>query len=973
MKINDVIHGFKLLRQETVVEAASEAFIFEHEKSGAKLLYLQNNDDNKVFSASFRTPPTDDTGVPHIIEHSTLCGSRKFPLKEPFVELVKGSLNTFLNAMTYPDKTMYPIASLNDKDFHNLMDVYLDAVFYPSIYDKPEILLQEGWHYEIDKPEDPLTYSGVVFNEMKGALSDPDDQLTNEIFRAIFPDSIYSNESGGNPVHIPELTYEQFIDFHKKYYSPANCYMYLYGKMDIEEQLKFIDEEYLSNFDRVEVNSAIEVQKGFTDVAVRECEYPVGADDDTAAKTFLNYSAVVGTTADSELSAAMTVINRALFLNDAAPVRQALVDAELGLDVDASFDDSIMQPVFSVTINGSEADKLDKFRTVLMDSLKEQVEKGIDKTLLEATLNTLEFRLREADFGNAPKGLIYNIQALTTWLYDEDPLILLRYEDVLKKLREGIKTDYYEKLLKEHVIDNMHSAFVVMKPSTTLAAVRDKEIADKLAVEKSKMSAEDIQNIIDTTAKLKVMQQTPDSPEALATIPLLEISDINPKPQEFHLEERDIDGAKILFSDVDTNGIAYLNVNFDLKTVPQELLPYATLIGEFVGAVDTEKHSYQELSKLEGLHTGGIHFRLNTNNNEKWADGFNAMIRVEGKAFVRKLPELLDIIGEMCTSSKFTDKKRIKELVQSAYSGAEMAMLQSSAQFMIGNLTSHLSPASALENVGGLPKYRFLKDLLKNFDDRFAELSEKMAETAKLIFNRQNIVIGITLKAEEYSVFEAECHKLLTVIPNEKREIQQYKWEFGSYQEALASASQVQYVGKGANLHKLGYKEVSGAVRILDVILKYEYFWTKIRVQGGAYGSIIRFGNDGEMLFASYRDPNLKATVDVFDSTADYVAKFDASKRELTKYIIGAISNIDVAATPKTKGLMAQAMWFRGITYEARQKRRNQILGAAVEDIRALAPMIDAAMKENNLCVFGNEVVIGTCKEMFQSVTNVME
>lgn len=973
MTINDIVYGFKLVRKETVVEAGSEAYIFEHEKSGAKLLYMENDDDNKVFSASFRTPPADDTGVPHIIEHSTLCGSRKFPLKEPFVELVKGSLNTFLNAMTYPDKTMYPIASLNDKDFHNLMDVYLDAVFYPSIYDKPEILLQEGWHYEIEKPEEPLKYSGVVFNEMKGALSDPADQLNNEIFSAIFPDTIYSNESGGNPVHIPELTYEQFKEFHRKYYSPANCYLFLYGKMDIEEQLKFIDEEYLSNFDRVEVDSHIEAQKPFAETVIHEAEYPVGADDDTSAKTFLNYSAVIGETCDSELVAAMTVLCKSLLQSEASPVRQALVDADLGLDVDGSFEDSVRQPVFSVTITGSEPDKLDEFKNVLMNSFKEQVEKGIDKTLLEASLNNLEFRLRESDFGTAPKGLIFNIIAMSTWLYDFDPLMALRYENVLKKLRDGIKSDYYEKILQKYVIENAHSAFVVMKPSKTLAAEREKKIADILAEKKAKMTAEEIQDIINTTARLKEMQQTPDSPEALATIPLLEISDISPDSIKYPLEERKLDGNTVLFSNVDTSGIAYMSLCFDIKTVPQDMLQYANLLEDLLGAVDTEKYSYADLANQANLHTGGIAFRISCNNNEKWADGFNALMRVESKSFVRKLPETCQLISEIINGSLFTDKKRLKDLLQSSYAAAEMGMLQSSVNVMIGRLASHLTPASAYDSTGGLPKYQFVKALLKNYDEKFEELSNKLKETAKIIFNRKNMVVGITLKEEEYPQFAEECSKLLNTLPNEDYPVQQYKWEMGVYQEALSSASQVQYVGKGANLKKLGYNEVSGCVRILDVILKYEYFWTKIRIQGGAYGSMTRFGFDGEMIFASYRDPKLKDTINAFDGTADYVRNFEASKREMTKYIIGAISHIDHASTPKTKGLIAQGMWFKGITYEARQKRRKEILSATVGDIRSLAPMIEAAMQENNLCVFGNEVVINENKDLFQQITNVME
>ena len=540
MQVNDIIHGFRLLRQEQVKEAASEAFEFQHVKSGARLLYLKNTDDNKVFSISFRTPPSDDTGVPHIIEHSTLCGSRKFPLKEPFVELVKGSLNTFLNAMTYPDKTMYPVASCNDKDFHNLMDVYLDAVFYPSIYDNEEILMQEGWHYEIESPEEPMKYSGVVYNEMKGALSSPEDLLENQVMRELFPDNTYSCESGGNPKAIPNLTYQQFIDFHKKYYSPANSYIYLYGDMDIEEQLAFIDSEYLSNFDIVEVDSAIPLQAAFNEVKQVEDSYPIGEDEPEDSRTFLSYNLVMAQAGEHELINAIGLLEQALLKTPAAPLRKALIDAGLGMDVSSHFETNVLQPYLSITVNGAEADKAGKFRQVLHDTLAELVENGIDRTILEAALNLMEFQLREADFGSYPKGLIYNIMLMTNWLYDKDPLEKLRYEADLQDLRSKLATDYYEQLLKKYFLENNFAVSVVMKPDKTLAARQEAALAEKLAAKKAAMSEAEIQAVIENTARLKLRQQTPDSPEALATIPLLKIEDINPESKHIPLEERQI-------------------------------------------------------------------------------------------------------------------------------------------------------------------------------------------------------------------------------------------------------------------------------------------------------------------------------------------------------------------------------------------------------------------------------------------------
>lgn len=919
MKINDIVHGFRLNKQEEIKEIGVEAFVFEHIKSGARLLYLKNDDENKVFSVSFRTPPTDDTGVAHIIEHSTLCGSRKFPLKEPFVELVKGSLNTFLNAMTFPDKTMYPIASMNDKDFQNLMDVYLDAVFYPRIYDKPEILMQEGWHYELESPDAPLEYSGVVYNEMKGALSDPANKLFKETFAAVFPDTLYRHESGGDPEAIPDLSYEQFKEFHEKYYSPANSYIYLYGKMDVEEKLKFMDEEYLSHFDRIEVDSSVGEQKPFDKPIEKYVEYPIGEDDDDTAKTFLNYTAVICDSEDRLTSGAVSILLKTILDSDGSPVRQALMDAEIGMDIDSSVEDGILQPVLQITVNGSEKSRLEKFKTVLMDSFREQVRNGIDKERLEASLNIFEFRLREADFGPSPKGLVYNILAMSNWLYDGDPLVCLRYEEFLAKLREGVSTDFYEKILQEYVIDNKHSAFVVMSPSKTMAAERDARIKEKLSAIKAKMGQDEIQRVIDEAARLKAMQQTPDSPEALASIPLLEIKDIDRNPQKFPLEEREINGIKTLFSDVETNGIVYLNIYFDFKVVPQEMLQYAYLLTDMLGAVDTDAHSYSELTVLEGIHTGGIDFSMDAMNRVDKIDEYSGVVSVKGKSFVRKLPEMLSLMGEICSSSRFDDKKRLKELVQSEFSSLQMAMIAAPLGMVTAKLSANVSPAAAINYINTLPKYRFLKGLMDNFDGEFDNLSRKLSEIAKLLFTRDNVMVGITVKEDLYSQFAAEFGKFLDVLPEGKAPEQKYVWDFAPRQEAFSSTSQIQYVAKGYSFRKLGYK-LPGTAQVLNSILKYDYFWNRIRVQGGAYGAMTKMDQDGEIIFMSYRDPNLKATIDVFDSTGDYIANFDATDREMRKYIIGTISRLDIVTTPRTIGSIARGLWFMGITYEDREQ-----------------------------------------------------
>lgn len=976
MKVNDIIHGFRLLKQDYVKECASETFEFIHVKSGARLLYLKNDDNNKVFSIAFRTPPTDNTGVPHIMEHSTLCGSRKFPLKEPFVELVKGSLNTFLNAMTYPDKTVYPVASCNDKDFHNLMDVYLDAVFHPAIYTKPDILMQEGWHYEIEKKDDPLTYSGVVYGEMKGALSSPEDLLYNEIMRGLYPDTAYSWESGGNPAAIPDLTYESFLDFHRKFYSPANSYIYLYGDMNIEEQLAFIDAEYLQDFDLVEVDSSIREQKAFSSMKFVEKPYPIGSDESAKEKTFLCYSVIAGNVNDIELQMAISILNTVLMQTPASPLRKALIDAELGKDVSGTYERSLCQPFWSVEVTGSEADRMNQFIEVLRTTMQKLADEGIDKTIIEASLNHMEFQFRESDFGAAPKGLIYNISALESWLYDGDPLITLRYEEAFASLREKISTGYFEEVLRKYLLDNPFAVAVTLKPDNEMAARNDKALADKLAAIKASMTDQELEKIIADTARLKKNQQTPDSPEALATIPLLEISDINPEPVRIPMEEREIDGIKVVFSDVDTKGIAYVDLGFAADVVPQELNPYLFLLVDLIGLVNTSSSTYEELANRINMNTGGVSVNGTTYEQRNTKSGYLPMVHVTGKAFMGKLPIMIDLMREIITDSSFADKKRLKELILQARAEKEADMLQASVSVAQTRLKSYFSESGAYSEQGGLSLYSLLKELSDNFDDNFDGLRDNLTKVMKLVFGAKGLVLGVTMRSEEYPKYEQEIKQLIAVLREntvaEKAEKQNYSFDIATNQEALLSASMVQYVAKGANIRDLGY-DVPGTIRIMETILRYEYFWTKIRVQGGAYGSMTRIGYDGNLVFVSYRDPKLKETIETFDKTADYLAGFQASSREMTKYIIGTISGLDTPLTPKMVGPRAMGCYLRGDTYEDRKKKRQEILNATPESIQSLAPAIRDAMAENNLCVFGNETVLKDNQEIFKTLTRVMD
>lgn len=971
LRENETIHGFRLLKQQTVPEIDAKGYAFVHEKSGARLFFLENDDDNKVFSISFRTTPADDTGVAHIVEHSVLCGSRKYPLKEPFVELVKGSLNTFLNAMTFPDKTMYPVASRNDKDFQNLMDVYLDAVFYPVMKETPEIFQQEGWHYEIESAAEPLRYSGVVYNEMKGALSSPDDVLENKVMLSLYPDTTYGFESGGDPDAIPTLTYEGFCAFHSRYYHPSNSYIYLYGALDIEEKLAYLDREYLSSFDRIEPHSEIALQKPFGEMVRQEAAYSISEGEKESEKTFLALSWLVGEADDAEAMLALDILQHALLQTEAAPLKKALMDAKIGKDVSSSFEDALRQPYMSLIVTGSEAERADELCSLTEKELRRLVEDGIDKTLLEASINRLEFKVREADFGTSPKGLVYNIKIMNSWLYDADPALYLYYEELFQRMREGLKGRYFEEVLEKRLLKNTHRSLVVLKPSKTLSAERDKALAEALEKKKQSFTSEEIEGIVEMNKRLKERQESPETPEALATIPLLALSDIRREVEKLPLVEREIEGCKTLFSDVFTNKIAYINLWFDAQGVPQEHIPYLYLLTGLLDAVDTESHTYAELSNISNLHTGGISYENSAIARTGEPDSCLPLFRVRARAFVRKLPELFSFLAEVLTESKFTDKKRLEELCGQCRAVLEARVMSASQRSMAARIASYLSPAGAYNEQAMLSFYSFVADITDHFDERFEELSRTLASLLPLVFTQGGLTIGVTLSEDEYGAFAEEAQKFCRRLPQEKAKPQRYSFDVRAKNEGILSSSRVQYVGKAANFLRLGFS-YTGSMDVLETILRYDYFWTKIRVQGGAYGAFTQISRVGTLFFSSYRDPNLKETLDVFDKTADYLASFDVSDREMVKFIIGTISTLDVPLTPQLKGSVAQDRFFRQLTDADRQKTRDEILATRQEDIRALAAVVDACMKENILCVFGNEEKLKENAGLFGSLLHAL-
>lgn len=956
LKTGMMVHGFQVDRAVYVKELDSQAYEMRHVQSGARLLYIQNEDDNKVFSISFRTTPTDSTGVPHICEHSTLCGSRKFPLKEPFVELVKGSLNTFLNAMTFPDKTMYPVASRNAIDFKNLMDVYLDAVFFPNMLKDKEVLMQEGWHYEMASADSSLTYSGVVYNEMKGVFSSPDAQLERHVMDNLFPDTTYGVESGGDPDCIPQLTQEAFAAFHAKYYHPANSYIFLYGDMDIDSTLAFINDEYLSHFHVEPIDSAIARQIP-TGSVIKSYPYGIANDEKTAHKTLHSLTYVVDDAIDTTLGLAFKVLTYVLLQSPAAPLKKALVDAGVGKDISGDFQDGLLQPLWSIAVNGSDPEEQEKILPVVRQVLEDMVAHGIDKTMLEGALNRVEFTLREADFAGRPKGLIYGIRCMDTWLYDKDPLEPLRYEDALKTLRTGMKNGYYEHILQKYILDNPYFALVSLVPQPGLTEEHDKAMAEKLAAYKATLSAADIEQIMAATQALKKRQATPDSPEALLTIPTLSRSDLEQKAESIVMHEEDAAGIHICHVPDFTNGITYLNAYFDLHGMTAEDIPYVYLLSDLLGDLDTKEHSYMEIASLIDLHTGGIDSTVSAFSDRTDNKKYMPVFKLKTKVLSQNLDKAISLLKEISLDTVFTNTDRLVELIEETKAGWDMDAFRRGHTIVMHRVLSYVSPVEAFCDAGELSYYEFISRIAAQIRENSAAVAARLEQTMKKIFTRTAMTLEITSDEDDKNNAVSLLPTWTQALPTGEKQTSLCQFALTQKNEGIMTSGKVQYVAKGGNFRDHGYA-YTGSLMVLDTILQYGYLWTKIRVQGGAYGAFTRFYDNGDMVLCSYRDPNLGHSIDAYNALADYLDDFNVSDREMTKYVIGTLSRIDIPLTPSLRGDKAMNRYFTGTTQEAAQARRDQLLQTTAADIRALAPLIRAVMKDNNVCVMGNEAKI---------------
>ena len=965
--------GFQLQQQESISELNSLALLFTHLKTGAEVLVMENDDDNKVFSATFKTPPSNDRGVAHILEHSVLCGSRKYPVKEPFLELLKGSLQTFLNAMTFPDKTMYPVASRNKKDFFNLMDVYLDAVFYPNI--TQETFMQEGWHHELELPDQNISYKGVVFNEMKGVFSSPESILDRHLAHSLFPSTTYGFESGGDPEAITDLTYKEFKDFHNKHYHPSNSRIFFYGDGDTLEYLNFLDNEYLKDFNSIKIESAISAQRRFSKPKRKEIFYPVSKDESLDKKTFVVVGFKLDKSTNHEHCLAFSILSHLLLGTSASPLRKALLESELGSEViGGGFDDNRFETTFAVGLKGTEASNEDKIIRLIFSTLKNLVDDGIETNMVKSAVNSIDFKLRESNFGGFPKGIVYNIQTLASWLYGSDPFMHLKYDKLMEKIKRKSNEKYFENLIYKYLLNNNHQSVMLAKPKPDLEKKKEAKVRKSMKTLKASMSQSDIKNLVQKTQELQAMQIKPDSPEALEKLPSLDIQDIAVESERFPMALKRESEPKILFHVLFTNNIAYVQIGFDALSIPLDKIPYLSLVGNLVLGMGTRKHSYMEISQLLGIHTGGLrswHFTSAEVNDHK---KILSHIFFSGKCLMGNTDHLFDIWEEVILEHDFNNPKRLIEIIKSSKASMEDSILSSGNHYVLSRLNSYQSIIGQYDELtDGISYYRFLEKLLDRAEKNIDEVAEEFKGITQNLFTKENIFVNITAPESDYKKIENRVVGLSQKLPSKKQSPAKLKFEIGLINEAFLTASSVQFVGKGINLFELGM-EYSGRFDVLNAVLRTCFLWDRVRVQGGAYGSQSSFDSySGDYGLVSYRDPNLTETLDIYDQIGDYLDTLDISDKELTKILIGCVGRLDPPMTADRKGSISMVEYLTGKTYELKQKRRDELLSTRLGDIKSFAGLCRKIKASGNVCVLGNEEKIKKSKNSFDHLVKVFD
>lgn len=951
---------FELLREEYVKEISGTARLWRHRDTGAELLSVVNKDENKCFGAAFRTPPPDSSGVAHILEHSVLCGSEKFPVREPFVELLKGSLQTFLNAFTFPDKTCYPVASTNLQDFYNLVDVYIDAVFHPRISE--DILRQEGWHVEAESPDGPWTFKGVVYNEMKGAYSTPDSVLAEQSQQAVFPDMLYSLDSGGEPEAILGLTYDTFKNFHATLYHPSNTRFFFWGDDPEEQRLEILARE-LARHKRLDVRSEIPLQPRRDTPRHIEVAYAAGEDEDRALFT-LNW--LLCETADVTAALTLEMLEHILEGLPGSPLRKALIESGLGEDMTGvGLESDLRQMYYSVGLKGLEPGSVPEAEMLIHETLAALAEEGIAPEAVEAAVNSVEFDLRENNSGRFPRGLSAMIQSLSTWLYDGDPLAPLAWEEPLAAIKARLASGekVFEDALRQWFLNNEHRATVVLLPDRTLGQRR--ETAEKARLERIQAACtpDERRQLVEETRRLQEAQETPDSPEALATIPGLELKDLPLRNVPIPLEKRGSD-VPFLLHDLDTSGVVYFNALLPLNAVPERLLPLVPLLGRALTEMGTRKHDFVSMGMRIAAKTGGL-----------WASPFLATARegcaplawlsVGGKAVESKVEDLFGLLHEVVLDPNFDQRQRFGQMLLEAKARMEHGLVAAGHGAVSLRLRARYTITGWLEELmGGVSHLQTVRELSRRVEEDWDSVLADLQELHSLIVGSQGMVMDCTADAATGARVEGLARTLAAALPpGVKAPAAQWACPVLPAAEAFVAPAQINYVGKGANLYQLGYR-YHGSAQVIFRYLRMGYLWEKVRVQGGAYGAFCSLDRlSGTLVQASYRDPSVQRTLRVYDEAPAFLRGFHPDKRELTSAIVGAIGDLDAHLLPDAKGAASLSRYLTGDTDEARQEMRDQVLSTTGQHFRDFAEVMEQAARTGSVCVLGGSATESAAAE----------
>ena len=957
--------NYKLINEEFVDEVNSLVKVYEHIKTKARVLTLSNDDENKCFSIGFTTIPKDSTGVAHIVEHCVLSGSRKYKTKEPFMDMIKSSLQTFLNAMTYPDKTLYPISSRNTKDFYNLMDLYLDSVFFPKMYEEKKIFMQEGWHYELEDEDAPLKINGVVYNEMKGVFSDADDICSYAINEALHENSTYGVISGGEPKHIAQLTYEDFLDFHKKFYHPSNSYIYLYGDLDMDKALDYIDKNYLSNFEYKNIDLGLKLNNSCKRYV--EKTYSVGSDSSTENKDYLAMAFCLGESKNTKDLFMRDFLSELLIDSSAAPLKLALKEANFCEDIYAETSTSYNLDL-SIIAKNCDSTKRDIFEKIIFDTLKNIVENGIDKNLVKATLNKFEFALREG--GGSHRSVIYYIRALNSWLYGTNPIISLKFNHIIKELKDNLDNGYLENYIKEHLLNNEFKTTVSVTPLKNKNEKEEQEFTKKLEDYKNSLTKDEIENLITDTKELFKFQLTKDTKENKDTIPKLDLSDINKEVTHIPCEKYKEDDKTLIFNPQFTNEITYLTFSFSSEHIAETEFFEYSLLGRLLSKVSTDKFSYVELDSEIYKYIGGLRFAP-TSYRVFQSEDFKRRFNIDLKCLDTNFKDSLNLLNHIIFNSIYTEKERIKELLIESKLSFESGFLQAGHGLAVNQVKTYFNTFSLYNSkINGIEAYFKLCDFLEDYDNKFDYLSTSLSAIAKKLFTKNNLVINLTCSEDKKEENIRYINEFTKKLPSDKYENVKLKLNPTQKNEGLYLSANVVYVSKGYDLSKLNLK-YSGKMTVLGNILSNEYLHNNIRAKGGAYGAGISFSIYGDMTTYSYRDPNLSKTIEVYDNMYKYLDNLSLTEEELTNFIIGSMNFFDPLLTPQDKGALNLNRYFTEFSEQEYSNYKNEAINTSLEDLKAYSKYLKEAMDKNYMCTIGSEEKIKQEKELFNEIINL--